>query len=237
MLQDLLSAGADVLRELQASSCDPEHPVQHVRVDEGYWLTTGSFPQEITVVFKRTANIGEIRVVSRGVRQLQLYNEQDRLLGEENWTSSTGDVLEKQKHTCSVKKSEQTCKCVRIRIFGFDDFASVVRVQVMGECVQAEQVPTSPIISPRKSSMNAQTSRVIPALQLKPTTDMDFKADDNLAEATPMEQKKSALAGNWDDKPLFGRKGKAGGVKTKFKVYTPRSRSQVQGFAQGKNKS
>jgi hypothetical protein len=236
-MENLLSSDADALRELRASCCDPKHPVQQICGDDGFWLTTGSFPQEVVIEFKRAAHVKEIRVVSRGVKQLQLYNEENSLVGEESWPDDTGDNLQKQEHTCSLKKGARISRSIRMCIYGFDDFVSVASVKVLGECpkeeITADRLRTSPIISPQKSGQ--ANTRAVPSLKLKQATDQDYKEDDS-PEPTPMEQKKSALAGNWDDKPLFGRKGKAGGVKTKFKVYTPRSKAQVQSFTQGQHK-
>ena len=77
MLLDVLEVKARVEHDIVATSCDPAHEVNQVREDGGFWMSTGTFPQEIVIKLKQPAEVREIRVQGRGMKLLQLYKQKD----------------------------------------------------------------------------------------------------------------------------------------------------------------
>jgi hypothetical protein len=138
-MTDLLTADAGVLKEIRGTSCDPKHSVANCSADaDGFWVTTGAFPQEIAIVLNQAVKIEAIHIASRGVKQLRLYDDKGQLLDTNSWPT-TGNIFEKQKHTCSMDHTK-VYSGLRIQILrGLGDFASVMSVQVIGKCIMGAQ--------------------------------------------------------------------------------------------------
>ena len=126
--------GAVVISASSYSKTHPPSAVIHKDLSS-FWMTTGSFPQEIVVQLSESCSVKSVELVSTSVRAIELW-------GSDGYTHSAGERIAKteaneldgelQRFTLSVA-SKATATCLRIKILsGWNEFCSIHRINVLG---------------------------------------------------------------------------------------------------------
>lgn len=122
---------------ISASSYSKAHPPSAIidKNSSSFWMTTGSFPQEIVVQLAESCFISSVEVVSMGIRSIELW-------GSDGYTHSAGEKIAKaeandldgelQRFSLPIK-SKSTATCLRLKILsGWNDYCSIHRFSVTG---------------------------------------------------------------------------------------------------------
>lgn len=119
------------IKQLWASSYDHRHPVRNVvdRNSGTFWMSSGLFPQAVTLVFRRTIQLRKVMVYCAGARQLRLHWQSPES-GE--WRDLT-ETMSRDAPRDSVTEFVFTVErggaaaAVRIEVLGAHDAFAVVR--------------------------------------------------------------------------------------------------------------
>ena len=87
--------GANVI---SASSYSKSHPPSAVIQKElsSFWMTTGSYPQEIVVQLSESCSVKSVEIVSTSVRAIELW-------GSDGYTHSAGERIAKAEATLASR--------------------------------------------------------------------------------------------------------------------------------------
>ena len=130
----LESAGSSITA---ASSFDINHPPKSIIEDtDTFWVSTGSFPQELILQLGETSMIKSIDVISSGIRSIELAkcegsqaNGNWELVSQAEAGDGDGDV---QRLSLQVPP-RLTATYLRIKILsGWNDYITVYRLSVLG---------------------------------------------------------------------------------------------------------
>lgn len=126
-----------------ATSLDSEHPPTNI-VDSDettFWMTTGLFPQEAVLQFKKPAQITRITTVTGKVKNLIVYAATDKALTEWAEIDSTtlpGQPIKQQEtHQLNYQRTSYGVKVVVNK--GWGQFAAIYLVRVEGPTVREEE--------------------------------------------------------------------------------------------------
>jgi heat shock protein beta-11 len=127
---------------ISASSFSKVHPPSAIidKNPSSFWMTTGSFPQEIVVQLAESSVIKSIEVVSTGIRSIELW-------GSDGYSHSTGERMAKfeandsdgelQRFTLPLTSKNASATCLRVKILnGWNDFASIHKFSVTGTAAE-----------------------------------------------------------------------------------------------------
>ena len=122
---------------ISASSFSRAHPPSAIldKSPGSFWITTGSFPQEIVVQLAESCSIKSVEFVSMGIKCVELW-------GSDSYTHSAGERIGKteasdldgelQRFSLPIS-SKSTATCLRIKILsGWSDYCSIHRFNVSG---------------------------------------------------------------------------------------------------------
>jgi hypothetical protein len=123
---------------ISASSFSKAHPPSAIidKSPSSFWMTSGSFPQEIVVQLAESSVIKSVEVVSTGIRSIELW-------GSDGYTHSTGERISKyeasdsdgelQRFSLPLTSKNASATCLRVKILnGWNDFSSIHRFSVTG---------------------------------------------------------------------------------------------------------
>jgi hypothetical protein len=128
------SAGASVI---SASSFDVSHPPKSIMEDTNtFWMSTGSFPQELILQLGEPSLVKSIDLVATGIRSIELSkcegtqaNTWESVCKEEAGDGD-GDV---QRLSLQVPP-RLTATYLRVKIYsGWADYISIHRMSVLGQ--------------------------------------------------------------------------------------------------------
>ena len=109
-----------------ASSCDMQHPPSAI-IDGNsstFWLTTGSFPQEIVLQLGESSSIRSVELISIGIRNIELYKcEGPQANSWEKISSSEADDADGdiQRLSLQLSSSKLTATFLRLRVCNFSE--------------------------------------------------------------------------------------------------------------------
>ena len=123
---------------ISASSFSRAHPPSAI-IDKNpgsFWITTGSFPQEIVVQLAESSSIKSVEIVSMGIRSVELW-------GSDGYTHSAGERIGKmeaadldgelQRFSLPISSKSTNATCLRLKILsGWSDYCSIHRFNVSG---------------------------------------------------------------------------------------------------------
>lgn len=130
-----------------STSFDVDHPPTNV-VDNDettFWMTTGLFPQEIVLQFKKPAQITRVTTITGKVRNIVTYAASDKALTEWTEIDSTSlpamPIKQMETHQLNYQHTVYGIKFVLTK--GWGQFAAVYLVRVEGPTVREEEATTS----------------------------------------------------------------------------------------------
>ncbi len=108
-----------------------------------YWISTGLFPQEVSIALSERATIKRMEIVCMGIKSLELSKSDQS--NAANWDTLSAkcnaDDADGAIQRLSPEISAADCKAshVRIRILsGFSDIISIFKVNIIGTPVEAD---------------------------------------------------------------------------------------------------
>ena len=126
-----------------ATSLDSEHPPTNI-VDNDettFWMTTGLFPQEAVMQFKKPAQITRITTVTGKVKNMVVYAATDKALTEWAEIDSTNlpgqPIKQQETHQLNYQRTSYGVKVVINK--GWGQFAAIYLVRVEGPSVREEE--------------------------------------------------------------------------------------------------
>jgi heat shock protein beta-11 len=125
-----------------ATSLDLEHPGSNaIDGDEGtFWMTTGLFPQEIVLQFKRPAQITRVTTITGKVKSMIVYAATDKGLTEWNEIDSTNlpaqPIKQQETHQLNYQRVTYGVKLVISKSWGA--FAALYALRIEGPTVRED---------------------------------------------------------------------------------------------------
>ena len=110
-------------------------PANVLRNNNSFWLTTGMFPQELTIQFQQAQVVNEVRFVSTGIKKVAIEGCQTangngfKVIGESREIPHNRG--QRQSEAVSI---EQPSSYIMIKFViqdGWEDFSSVHQVQIV----------------------------------------------------------------------------------------------------------
>jgi hypothetical protein len=128
------SSGASVI---SASSFDVDYPPRAIMEDtQTFWMSTGSYPQELIVQLGEPSLVKSIDIVCTGLRKLELAkcdgNQANswKTISKQEASDTEGDV---QRLSLDVPQ-RLTATYLRLRILsGYADYVTIHRMSVLGQ--------------------------------------------------------------------------------------------------------
>lgn len=131
------------LEVFYSTSSDQEHPPTNIidNDETTFWMTTGLFPQEVVLQFKKPAQIVRITTITGKVRDITVYAAQDK--GMSDWAEIDSTRLPaqpiKQQETHQLN-CQRTTYGVKICITkGWGQFSALYMVKIEGPLVKEEE--------------------------------------------------------------------------------------------------
>ena len=116
-----------------------------VRNNNSYWLTTGMFPQELTIQFQQAQVVNEVRFVSTGVKKVAIEGCQTangngfKVIGESREIPANRG--QRQSESVAIDQPSSYIMIKFVITEGWEDFASVHNIQVVWYASMQHEAP------------------------------------------------------------------------------------------------
>lgn len=127
-----------------ATSLDSDHPPTNIidNDETTFWMTTGLYPQEVVLQFKKPAQITRITTITGKVKGMVVYAALDKELTEWNEIDSTNlpaqPIKQQETHQLNYQRTTYGIKLVITK--GWGTFSAVYLVRVEGPSVREEDI-------------------------------------------------------------------------------------------------
>lgn len=127
-----------------ATSLDSDHPPTNIidNDETTFWMTTGLYPQEVVLQFKKPSQITRITTITGKVKGMVVYAALDKDLTEWNEIDSTTlpaqPIKQQETHQLNYQRATYGLKLVITK--GWGTFSAVYLVRVEGPSVRQEDI-------------------------------------------------------------------------------------------------
>ena len=127
-----------------ATSLDSDHPPTNIidNDETTFWMTTGLYPQEVVLQFKKPSQITRITTITGKVKGMVVYAALDKDLTEWNEIDSTTlpaqPIKQQETHQLNYQRATYGLKLVITK--GWGTFSAVYLVRVEGPSVREEDI-------------------------------------------------------------------------------------------------